>query len=133
MGDVGSVPLGYLIGWLLISIVIPSNSFGIELLTIVLLPAYYYADATITIIRRFLCKKNIFQAHREHFYQFAVDRGLSHGQVCGAIILANSILFGAVLLCIEFNIAVSITIGLTVVTLLLFWMRGVFSKKPLTK
>ena len=133
MGDVGSVPLGYLIGWLLISVVVPRNSFGIELMTIVLLPAYYYADSTITIIRRFLCKKNIFQAHREHFYQFAVDRGLSHGQVCGAIILANSILFGAVLLCIEFNIAVSITIGLTVVTLLLFWMRGVFSKRSLTK
>ena len=61
MGDVGSVPLGYLIGWLLISVVVPSNSFGIELMTIVLLPAYYYADSTITIIRRFLCKKNIFQ------------------------------------------------------------------------
>ena len=102
-------------------------------MTIVLLPAYYYADATVTIIRRLLCKKNIFQAHREHFYQFAVDRGLSHGQVCRAIILANLILFGAVLLCIEFNVAVSITIGLTVVTLLLFWMRGVFSKKSLTK
>ena len=133
MGDVGSVPLGYLIGWLLISVVVPSNSFGIELMTIVLLPAYYYADATITIIRRLLCKKNIFQAHREHFYQFAVDGGLPHGQVCRAIILANLILFGAVLLCIEFNVAVSITIGLTVITLLLFWMRGVFSKKSLTK
>ena len=59
MGDVGSVPLGYLIGWLLISVVVPSNSFGIELMTIVLLPAYYYADSTITIIRRFLCKKYI--------------------------------------------------------------------------
>ena len=45
--------------------------------------------------------------------------------------MANLILFGAVLLCIEFNVAVSITIGLTVVTLLLFWMRGVFSKKSL--
>ena len=27
MGDVGSVPLGYLIGWLLISVVVPSNSW----------------------------------------------------------------------------------------------------------
>ena len=61
MGDVGSVPLGYLIGWLLISVVVPSNSFGIELMTIVLLPAYYYADATITIIRRFYVKKIYFK------------------------------------------------------------------------
>ena len=133
LGDVGSVPLGYLIGWLLISVIGPSNSFGIELMTIVLLPSYYYFDATLTIVRRCLCRKNIFKAHREHFYQFAVDRGLSHGQVCGAIVFVNLLLFGAVLLSIGSNPLVPISIALIVVVLLLLWMRGIFSKQSLTK
>ena len=42
--------------------------------------------------------------------------------------MANLILFGAVLLCIEFNIAVSITIGLTVVTLFCFGCAVYFQK-----
>ena len=133
LGDVGSVPLGYLIGWLLISVIGPSNSFGIELMTIVLLPSYYYFDATLTIVRRCLCRKNILKAHREHFYQFAVDRGLSHGQVCGAIVFVNLLLFGAVLLSIGSNPLVPISIALIVVVLLLLWMRGIFSKQSLTK
>ena len=41
MGDVGSIPLGYLVGWLLISAVVPSSGFGIEATALVLLRAYY--------------------------------------------------------------------------------------------
>ena len=133
MGDVGSIPLGYLVGWLLISAVVPSSGFGIEATAIVLLPAYYISDSTITILRRFLSKKNIFQAHREHFYQFAVDNGVSHSKICGAVFVVNFILLGAVLMSTKLNAIFSILIGFTVVTFLLLWMRGVFSKHPLMK
>ena len=54
-----------------------------------ILPLYYLADASITLIRRGLRGATVWQAHREHFYQSAVDRGARHGAVVGAVICAN--------------------------------------------
>lgn len=76
LGDVGSVPLGFLLGGLMLYLA----SRGQPLAALVL-PAYYLADATITLIRRALRRERVWQAHREHFYQKAVDGGRSHASV----------------------------------------------------
>jgi len=84
LGDVGSVPLGYLLGWLLIGAALQGH-WAVALI----LPLYYLADATWTLGRRALRGEKPWQAHREHFYQRAVQRGFSHGAVTSRIMLCN--------------------------------------------
>ena len=83
-GDVGSVPLGFLFGWLLLGLA-AEGLWAVALI----LPLYYLADATITLARRALRGERVWRAHREHFYQVAVRRGLGHAAVVGAMLLAN--------------------------------------------
>ncbi len=87
LGDVGSVPLGFLLGWLLLSLA-ASGQWAAALI----LPLYYLADSTITLSRRALRGERIWQAHRQHYYQRAVQRGLSHATVVRAICLVNFLL-----------------------------------------
>ncbi len=87
LGDVGSVPLGFLLGWLLIDAAAAGHWAAA-----IILPLYYLADATITIARRGLRGEAVWRAHAEHFYQAAVQRGLGHGTVAGIILAANIIL-----------------------------------------
>jgi UDP-N-acetylmuramyl pentapeptide phosphotransferase/UDP-N-acetylglucosamine-1-phosphate transferase len=92
LGDVGSIPLGYLIGWSLISITSETISHHSLLVIILILPGYYLADASITLGGRILKRKNIFEAHRDHFYQKAVQNGASHSTVCLAVLVVNILL-----------------------------------------
>jgi len=89
LGDVGSVPLGYVLGFLLLGWAV-RGYWKIALI----LPLYFLADATITIARRLLRGERIWQAHREHFYQQAVCRGLSHAAVVKRVIAADLVLIG---------------------------------------
>jgi UDP-N-acetylmuramyl pentapeptide phosphotransferase/UDP-N-acetylglucosamine-1-phosphate transferase len=97
LGDVGSIPLGLLLGWLLLGLA-ANGQWAAALI----LPLYYLADATLTLLRRLLRGALIWQAHREHFYQIAVQRGHSHARVSGAIALVN-----AVLACLAFAATVT--------------------------
>jgi UDP-N-acetylmuramyl pentapeptide phosphotransferase/UDP-N-acetylglucosamine-1-phosphate transferase len=83
LGDVGSLPIGLLLGWLLIKLA------EHQLAAAVLLPLYYLADATITLARRLLRGERITQAHRSHFYQVAVHGTLSVYGVVGRIFAVN--------------------------------------------
>lgn len=87
MGDVGSVPLGFLLGWLLLDLA--SNGYWT---VAIILPAYYLADSTFTLIRRALNGEKVWQAHRQHFYQKAVQRGLSHENVTLKIAFVGALL-----------------------------------------
>lgn len=87
LGDVGSIPLGYLLGWLLLQ----AAAEG-QWAAAVILPAYYLADASITLLRRLAQGRNIFVAHAEHFYQVAVRRRLSHGEAVRAVLIADLVL-----------------------------------------
>ena len=84
LGDVGSVPLGFLLGWLLLTL-----SASGQWPAALILPGYFLADATVTLIRRFVRHERVWQAHREHYYQQAVARGLSHRRVVVIVLLAN--------------------------------------------
>ena len=70
LGDVGSLPIGVLLGWLLL--VLARSSGRVAAL---LLPLYYLADSTITLLRRAANRETVWQAHRSHFYQRATDGG----------------------------------------------------------
>ncbi len=84
LGDAGSVPLGYFAGFLLLWLA----AQGLWAAALIL-PAYYLADATTTLFARLLRGAPVWHAHREHAYQRAVQRGLSHAQVSLLVALVN--------------------------------------------
>lgn len=75
MGDVGSIPLGFL-----------AAALGLEGLRRDLWPLWFpimvfspfIVDASATLLRRLLKGERIWQAHREHYYQVMVRSGLGH-------------------------------------------------------
>jgi UDP-N-acetylmuramyl pentapeptide phosphotransferase/UDP-N-acetylglucosamine-1-phosphate transferase len=89
LGDVGSVPLGYLSGYLLLDLAV-RNRWKIALI----LPLYFLADATITLFRRLLRGERVWEPHRQHFYQRAVRNGLGHSAVVKRVIAADILLIG---------------------------------------
>lgn len=89
LGDVGSLPIGLLTGWLLLSLAGSGH-----LAAALLLPLYYLADATLTLIGRAMRRERVWEAHRSHFYQRATENGLSVRQVDARIFLLNLCLAG---------------------------------------
>jgi len=80
LGDIGSMFLGYNMAMLSIMLVNQSkNIIPIYSLVLIFVPIVY--DSMFTFIKRALQKKNVIEAHREHFYQRMVVSGLSHGKV----------------------------------------------------
>jgi UDP-N-acetylmuramyl pentapeptide phosphotransferase/UDP-N-acetylglucosamine-1-phosphate transferase len=96
MGDVGSVPLGYLLGALLL--LLAKEGLWAPAL---ILPGYYLADATWTLARRLLRGQRVWEAHREHFYQRAVQKGWSHRRVAATVAVVNGGLVLLALLAVD--------------------------------
>lgn len=87
LGDVGSLPIGLLLGWLLVRLA------GAGYLTAaLLLPLYYLADATLTLLQRLSRGERIWQAHRAHYYQRATDRGFTVSEIVGRVFIVNLVL-----------------------------------------
>jgi Fuc2NAc and GlcNAc transferase len=89
MGDVGSLALG---GFFAIIALIGHYSAGIPFSAFTVLYAVYLVDATITLLGRMMRKEKWWQAHRSHYYQRAVQSGLSHAQVSLGIMLINIVM-----------------------------------------
>jgi UDP-N-acetylmuramyl pentapeptide phosphotransferase/UDP-N-acetylglucosamine-1-phosphate transferase len=92
LGDVGSLPIGLVLGWLLVLL---AGNGGRA--AAILLPLYYLADSTITLIRRALNGERVWQAHRSHFYQRATDRGFTVMNVVARVFTVNLVLTGLAL------------------------------------
>jgi UDP-N-acetylmuramyl pentapeptide phosphotransferase/UDP-N-acetylglucosamine-1-phosphate transferase len=84
LGDVGSLPLGLLLFWLLLDLA----THG-QLAAAILLPLYYLMDASLTLMRRFARGEPIHQAHRSHFYQRATDLGWSVPAIVANVFVVN--------------------------------------------
>src|ERR1700716_1181246 len=72
LGDVGSLPIGLLLGWCLLQL-----AYHGQFAAALLLPLYYLSDATATLLRRLVRGEPFWAAHRSHFYQRATDNGLT--------------------------------------------------------
>ncbi len=89
LGDVGSLSIGLLVGWMLLHLA------GTGALAAALLPPLYYLmDATITLLRRLARREKVWEAHRSHFYQKATDNGFSVLQVVAHVFGLNLVLAG---------------------------------------
>ena len=84
LGDVGSLPIGLLVGWLLLLVA----SAG-HLAAAVLLPLYFIADASVTMLRRWRAGERVWEAHRTHFYQRARDHGWSTMEIVARVFAVN--------------------------------------------
>jgi UDP-N-acetylmuramyl pentapeptide phosphotransferase/UDP-N-acetylglucosamine-1-phosphate transferase len=124
LGDVGSLPIGLLLGWLLLLL---AGSGGRA--AAILLPLYYLADSTITLLRRIINGEQVWQAHRTHFYQRATERGLSVMDVVARVFAANLILAVLALATVlkpsrEFDIVALLAGAVLVAWLLMGFARG---------
>ncbi len=84
LGDVGALPLGLVAGWLLYELAL-TGAFAAALL----LPLYYLADASLTLIARAARGERVWEAHRGHFYQRATVNGLSVAAVVARVFCLN--------------------------------------------
>jgi UDP-N-acetylmuramyl pentapeptide phosphotransferase/UDP-N-acetylglucosamine-1-phosphate transferase len=114
MGDIGSIPLGYLAGYVLLSVAVHGY-----LVPALILPLYYLADSGITITKRALRGEKIWQPHRQHFYQRAAHGLGRHDKVVLLIALADIALIAAAILAISVPIAGIACAALIVAILLL--------------
>ncbi|MBX3304415.1 MAG: glycosyltransferase family 4 protein [Nitrospira sp.] len=89
MGDAGSITVGFLAGTLMI-LGVRDRLFEIWVPIMIFSP--FIVDATMTLVKRVLRGKRIWEAHREHYYQRVVLSGWSHRRT----VLAE---YGVMILC----------------------------------
>jgi UDP-N-acetylmuramyl pentapeptide phosphotransferase/UDP-N-acetylglucosamine-1-phosphate transferase len=118
LGDGGSLPIGLVLAWLLLQLA--GNG---HLAAALLLPLYYAADATITLLRRMAQGERITQGHRSHFYQLATTRGFSVMGVVSRVFVVNVVLAWLAVVTVLFDSTVfdviALLLGAAEVTLLL--------------
>lgn len=124
LGDVGSLPIGLLLGWLLI-LLAARGHFAAALL----LPLYYLFDATITLLHRLAKGESIMTAHRSHFYQRALDAGLTVYEIVTRVFATNIVLVGLATLTLAVPSRavqlIALTVGAALVAALLFTFNRV--------
>ena len=99
MGDVGSTFLGFSFAGLSLlgNIGVGGGQLPFEFGVVILAPFLF--DGLLTLARRILRGERWYAAHRSHYYQRLVQRGMSHGQVTSlyaglAIVAAAAALAG---------------------------------------
>jgi UDP-N-acetylmuramyl pentapeptide phosphotransferase/UDP-N-acetylglucosamine-1-phosphate transferase len=124
MGDAGSIPLGFLTGWLMLDLALQGWGAAATIL-----PLFFWSDASITLLRRLACGEFPHYAHRDHFYQRAALGG-NPGPVVLRVIVVNSLLIMLSLLSI-FHAAVALVLALISIVLFLIHLEGLAARpKP---
>ncbi|MFY9286984.1 MAG: glycosyltransferase family 4 protein [Alphaproteobacteria bacterium] len=116
LGDVGSIPLGYILGFALLVIALHGY-----LLSALLLPLYYLADSGITLLKRALRREKLWEAHRQHFYQKATRDG-QHDRAVLWIIITNLGLASAALTAVSYPL-LGVLLAMALVAILLWKMH----------
>ena len=88
LGDAGSIPLGFLMLYILVELFIKGYW-----VSVIILPMYYLLDTAITLLYRVWKREKFWRSHSQHFYQKAVRGGQSHEKVCFKIIVLSIGLF----------------------------------------
>ena len=124
LGDVGSLPIGLLLGWLLLQLARDGRPAAA-----LLLPLYYLADASVTLIRRVAAGEPFWQAHRSHFYQRACDLGFRVSDIVRRVFLINLALAGLAFLTTARPDPIVIVVSLLIGAALVAWLLATFAGK----
>jgi len=112
LGDIGShVLAGGVVGLLLISLHLHTLTIAQALM----ISSVMLIDAGVTLLRRACSGRVLWQAHREHLYQFAVRCGRAPWQVCLAYGTATALAIGVAL-----ALSAATMLAQCIATLLLF-------------
>ena len=113
MGDAGSIPLGFLLGWLMLDLAL-NGLWAAGLI----LPLYFVADATFTLLARAVRGEKLWQAHRQHFYQRAVLGGASPSGVVLRVVATNAMLIALAFVSVQHPVLALAAAGAIVAGLL---------------
>ncbi|MDG1288029.1 MAG: glycosyltransferase family 4 protein [Rickettsiales bacterium] len=128
LGDVGSVALGFLLGFFLLQLA--AEGYWAAAL---ILPAYYLVDGGLTFLKRLFTGEKVWEAHSQHAYQKAVRSGYGHDWVViriGSLNVALVVL--AVFACVEPAYALQFTAAAYGISLV-GWFILLNAKKPATQ
>jgi UDP-N-acetylmuramyl pentapeptide phosphotransferase/UDP-N-acetylglucosamine-1-phosphate transferase len=117
LGDVGSLPIGLLLFWLLA--LLANNG---HVAAALILPLYYFADTALTLLRRIFHGESFWKAHRSHFYQKATERGFSVLQVIARVFAVNLVLVMLAVLTVLVPGAASAASAIACAVLLVGWL-----------
>ena len=92
LGDVGSLPIGFLLAYCLFSLAGNGGGGPGALVAAILLPLYPIADSGITLAWRLRRGEKVWEPHRSHYYQTAIIRGWSVWQVLSRVLAVNLVL-----------------------------------------
>jgi UDP-N-acetylmuramyl pentapeptide phosphotransferase/UDP-N-acetylglucosamine-1-phosphate transferase len=123
LGDVGSLPIGLLLGWLLLQLAGRGH-----LAAALILPLYYLADATITLARRVARREPVWQAHRTHFYQRATDNGFGVPEIVARVFLVNLALAVLALVSVAKSGLLVSLLALAAAGMMVGWLLTVFAR-----
>jgi UDP-N-acetylmuramyl pentapeptide phosphotransferase/UDP-N-acetylglucosamine-1-phosphate transferase len=123
MGDAGSIPLGFLFGWLMIDLALHGAWAAAAIL-----PLYFAVDATLTLAKRVLRGQKPWEAHRDHFYQRAVLGGAAPSGVVWRVNAANGALLMLALISLPYP-AIALAGAAAVATALLIDLEGLARRR----
>ena len=87
LGDVGSLPIGFLLGGL--PLLAPAQDRSRAVLAMAISLTLFLLDPVVTLWRRWRRGAPLGQSHREHLYQSLLAPGDPHGGVTSALVLAG--------------------------------------------
>jgi UDP-N-acetylmuramyl pentapeptide phosphotransferase/UDP-N-acetylglucosamine-1-phosphate transferase len=123
LGDVGSLPIGLLLAWLLLRVA--ANG---QLAAALILPLYYLVDATLTLFLRLAAGAAVWQAHRSHFYQRALDGGFTVSEIVGRVFMVNLALVALAVMTVVHQSGYVSLAALTIAAVLVGWLLAVFAQ-----
>jgi UDP-N-acetylmuramyl pentapeptide phosphotransferase/UDP-N-acetylglucosamine-1-phosphate transferase len=123
LGDVGSLPIGLLLAWLLIMLALYGHAAAA-----LLLPLYYLADASLTLARRLVAGERVWQPHRTHFYQRATDGGFTVSEIVGRVFAVNLVLAALAVLSVAMHGRWVAAATLAVGAALVAWLLRAFAR-----
>jgi UDP-N-acetylmuramyl pentapeptide phosphotransferase/UDP-N-acetylglucosamine-1-phosphate transferase len=127
LGDVGSLPIGLGLAWLLAL----AAGHG-HVAAALLLPLYYAADATLTLARRLIAGERVWQAHRTHYYQRATDRGFTVSAIVGRVFAVNVVLAALAVVSVALSGWWTSLAALAAGAALVAWLLAAFARGRMT-
>jgi UDP-N-acetylmuramyl pentapeptide phosphotransferase/UDP-N-acetylglucosamine-1-phosphate transferase len=93
LGDVGSIPSGFILGWMIISLINMGYFFSAVLLNL-----FFIIDITYTLIERIFKKKSIFERHNDFLFKkyilnYGPKKYYSYAILFQSIMILLSIIF----------------------------------------
>jgi UDP-N-acetylmuramyl pentapeptide phosphotransferase/UDP-N-acetylglucosamine-1-phosphate transferase len=121
LGDSGSIPSGYIAGFVLIESLLKKGPF----FSILIILMYFILDSTVTLIIRSIKNNNLFSAHSDHFYQRMIRNGHSHQYVLRKILFLLTFLILLSFISLKYHlISFSLALITTILSLIYFSIKS---------